>query len=310
MHVTIPLIPEDSLPASVMIFGCGYVGTELARRLLDVGVRVGALTRNAERIAELRAMGLVEVIAAPLHAPDWQQQLRGDYEAVVNCVSSAGGGLEGYRLSYVEGQQRILEWLDGRLPRSYVYTSSTSVYPQDGGVEVDETAATNGPSPTAKLLLEAEGLVAGASALPQWYVLRLAGIYGPGRHYLLDQLLGASAAIPGRGDYALNMIHRDDAVDAILAALGGVAPSGIYNICDSEPTHKAVVLADLAARLNHPAPRFDTESVSPRLERRGGSMPDRRVSNRKALCVLGWVPRYPSFREGYAALLADRGTAG
>lgn len=286
-----------------MIFGCGYVGTALARCLLDAGVRVGALTRNVERAAGLRALGLAEVIAAPLHATDWQRQLSGDYEAVVNCVSSAGGGLEGYRLSYIEGQQRILEWLAGRPLRSYVYTSSTSVYPQDGGVEVDETVDTNGPSPTARLLLEAERLVAEAPGLDPWYVLRLAGIYGPERHYLLDQLLEPSGAIPGRGDYTLNMIHRDDAVTAIIAALGGAAPPGIYNVCDSEPTHKAVVLAELAARLERPLPRFDPEAVSPRLERRGGRMPDRKVSNRKALACLGWVPRYPSFREGYGAML-------
>lgn len=298
-----PFDPAHSLPASVMIFGCGYVGSALAARLLERGVRVGALTRNPERAAALRALGVSEVVEADLHTSGWWGQVSRDYQAVVNCVSSAGGGIEGYRLSYVEGQARILEWLAGGPSVRYVYTSSTSVYPQDGGVEVDETADLEGASPTTSLLLESERLLSDASVLEHWYVLRLAGIYGPGRHHLLDQLREGAGVIPGRGDYTMNMIHREDAVSAILVALAGGASSGIYNICDNEPSPKFQVLNWLAGQLGQPAPRFDPTAVSPRLQRRGGSMPDRRISNRKARRVLGWVPCYRSFREGYASIL-------
>jgi len=287
-----------------MIFGCGYVGTALARTLIGQGVRVGALTRNSDRAAVLRELGLAEVLTADLDGAGWKQELLGNYDAVVNCVSSAGGGLEGYRKSYLEGQKRILEWARTQQLRSYVYTSSTSVYPQDGGITVDEEADTSEAPPTGQVLLESEQLIqAQAELYSSWYVLRLAGIYGPERHFLLNQLRESGGTIPGRGDYHMNMIHRDDIIAALLAALSGKAPSGIYNICDDEPATKETVLAYLAGQLDLPLPKFDPDDVSPRLARRGGRMPDRRISNRKGKAQLGWTPAHPTFREGYSAIL-------
>ena len=170
----------QNLPKSVMIFGCGYVGTALAQKLIKACVRVGALTRNASRAADLRKLGVNEVVVEDLHEPDWHQKLSESYDTVVNCVSSAGGGLEGYSKSYVEGQQRILEWVENRPIRTYIYTGSTSVYPQDGGVEVNETADTLPASPTGQLLLESEQILMDTPhRIESRYVLRLAGIYGP-----------------------------------------------------------------------------------------------------------------------------------
>jgi len=293
------------LPNSVIIFGCGYVGKALAEYLIGQGVRVGALTRNADKAADLRSFGLAEVIEAELDSHDWHSQVSGQYDAVVNCVSSAGGGLAGYRKSYVDGQRSILEWAKSQSIHSYVYTSSTSVYPQDDGVIVDETADTSEAPPTGQVILESEAMLAQAGFLPNWYVLRLAGIYGAGRHYLLDQLREGAGEIPGHGDYALNMIHLEDIVSAICAVLAGDAPSGIYNIADDAPTTKAEVLTYLSGALNLPAPVFNPEKVSDRLKRRGGRMPHRFVSNAKAREVLGWAPMHPSFREGYGEFLKD-----
>ncbi|MGZ0657394.1 NAD-dependent epimerase/dehydratase family protein [Coraliomargarita sp. W4R72] len=294
---------SQQLPESVIIFGCGYVGTALARYLIRQGVRVGALTRNAEKASSLRELGLDEVIEADLDSSEWHARVGGRYQAVVNCVSSAGGGLAGYRKSYLAGQRSILDWAKSQSIRSYVYTSSTSVYPQDDGVTVDETADTSAAPATGQVILESEALLADAAFLPNWYVLRLTGIYGPNRHYLLDQLRAGEGEIPGRGDYALNMIHREDIVSAICAAIVGRAPSGIYNIADDGPTTKAEVLSYLADELGLPAPVFNPENVSERLKRRGGRMPHRFISNKKAREALDWRPRFPSFREGYAALL-------
>ncbi len=294
------------LPESVMIFGCGYVGRALSRSLIDRGVRVGALTRNAKSAAALREQGLSEVIEAELDSVDWHGRVTGHYEAIVNCVSSAGGGLAGYRQSYVGGQGSILQWARGQSIQSYVYTSSTSVYPQDGGLWVDEGADTSEAPPTGQVLLESERMLAAAEGfLGKWFVLRLAGIYGPGRHYLLDQLREGAGEIPGRGDYRLNMIHLEDIVSGICAALGAdeAIPSGIYNLADDTPSTKAEVLAYLAAKLALPAPVFNPENVSDRLKRRGGRMPDRRISNQKARETLDWRPKFPSFREGYAEWL-------
>jgi nucleoside-diphosphate-sugar epimerase len=296
----------EQLPDSVMIFGCGYVGRALAEYLLGAGVRVGALTRNETKAESLESLGVDEVIVAELDDTAWHAQVKKSYQAVVNCVSSAGGGIDGYRKSYVQGQAAILDWARSRNLRCYIYTSSTSVYPQDGGVTVHESTDSTEAPATGQVLLEAEAMLSGAEGVCQsWYVLRLAGIYGPGRHFLLNQLREGGGEIPGRGDYAMNMIHLDDVVSAIAAALYGAAPSGIYNITDDAPASKARVLSYLAAQLNMSEPVFNPDKISERLKRRGGRMPHRFVSNAKARNVLDWTPKYPSYREGYGSLLVD-----
>ena len=303
------LLPSETvanLPESVMIFGCGYVGTALAEQLLAAGVRVGALTRNAEKAERLRALGLSEVVVAELDGSTWHAQVSGDYVGVVNCVSSAGGGIDGYRKSYLEGQRSILNWARGRGIQIYAYTSSTSVYPQDGGVRVDETADTTDAPPTGQVLCESEQLLAEAAGeLGAWTVLRLAGIYGPQRHYLLDLLRSGESVIPGVGDTLLNLIHRDDIVRALCAVLAQGQPetSGIYNVSDNQPPTKAELVAWLAEQLGQAEPVFDPERVSPRLKRRGGRMPSRHIVNRKFCETFGWEPLHGDFRAGYAGLL-------
>ena len=267
-------------------------------------MRVGALTRNEQKAQVLRDLGVAEVVLADLDDHGWHGIISDSYESVVNCVSSAGGGIEGYRKSYVNGQASILKWSSGQPIRRFVYTSSTSVYPQDRGVEVDETADTSAAPPTGKVIVESEQLIADAeSFLHNWYVLRLAGIYGPGRHYLLDLLRDGVEVIPGSGDYTLNVIHLQDIVSAICAALSVSAPSGIYNIADDQPSSKTEMVQWLAQALGIDAPGFDPAKVSPRLARRGGRMPDRKILNGKAKHLLHWSPQYTSFRDGYRALI-------
>ena len=303
------LLPDElvaNLPKSVIIFGCGYIGTALAEVLLAAGVRVGALTRNVEKAARLRELGVHEVIVADLDSEAWHRQFSGAYESVVNCVSSAGGGIDGYRKSYLKGQSSILKWTKGRGIQSYLYTSSTSVYPQDGGVRVDETADTTDAPLTGQVLCESERLLADAAdSFGAWYVLRLAGIYGPRRHYLLDLLRSGESVIPGVGDYFLNLIHRDDVVTAICTALSchRSTTSGIYNVSDDQPASKAELAAWLAEQLGQVSPRFDPEHVSPRLQRRGGRMPSRQISSAKLRKTFGWSPHYEDFRVGYRDLL-------
>lgn len=305
MNMTAQNPAQNILPKSIMIFGCGYVGTALAKHCLNAGVRVGALTRNSEKAERLRALGVHEVVVADLHETNWHTQLKGSYQVVVNCVSSAGGGLEGYRKSYLQGQASILQWAQGRSIQRYLYTSSTSVYPQDGGAEVDESADTTDAPVTGKIIVESEQLIAAAEDhFERWFVLRLAGIYGPDRHFLLNQLKEGAGVIPGCGDYTLNLIHLDDIVSALCAAMTmDRAVSGIYNIADDTPSLKVELLEWLASELNLPKPHFDPNNVSPRLARRGGRMPDRKIMNAKARAQLGWSPQYPSFREGYRGLI-------
>ena len=296
----------QNFPDSVFIFGCGYVGTALAQHLISHGVRVGALTRNPDKAARLRELGISEVIEAELDSRDWHYRISDRYLAVVNCVSSAGGGIDGYLKSYFNGQQSILEWAKSQSIMTYVYTSSTSVYPQDEGMVVDEEADTSNAQPAGRVILDSEQLLAKADYLGRWFVLRLVGIYGPGRHYLLDQLRETNSKISGSGEYALNMIHLEDIVGAICATLRANqhVESGIFNISDDTPSLKVDVLTWLAKELDLPPPNFNLSEVSEGLKHRGGRVLHRLVSNAKARERLDWQPRYPSYREGYAGFLS------
>ncbi|MFA6286247.1 MAG: NAD-dependent epimerase/dehydratase family protein [Opitutaceae bacterium] len=292
--------PEIFKGKHLAIFGAGYVGAEVARQAVARGVRVTALTRNAGKAEALRALGVATVVA-DLADDDWRNHpaLAGGADFALNCVSSGGGGADGYRRSYVEGMRSVLAWA-GRVPvGTIVYTSSTSVYPQDDGARVDETAPTDGAGENGKILLEAEALLSAWSG--RGFALRLAGIYGPRRHHLLDQLRDGAGVVAGRGDHHLNLIHRDDIAGAVWATLaapaGGVG--GVFNVADDGAAPKSEVINWLAARLGVAEPIF---SGAPATGRRAVT-PDRVIANDKIKRALGWRPRYPTFREGYAAIL-------
>ena len=296
------------LPESVMIFGCGYIGTALAKVLLANGVRVGTLTRNKSQAELLRTLGAKEVLQCDLQDTNWPNHLHFPYQSAVNCVSSAGGGLMGYRQSYVDGQKVILDWANTQKLNTFIYTSSTSVYPQSGGVVVTEKMGTKDCSQSAQLLLESEQLIQEQQSLfHKHYIFRLAGIYGPKRHYLLDQLKSGSTIIAGRGDYHLNLIHCNDAVNALLIALCSEKniDSGIFNLSDGNPSYKHELVSFLASRLGIRQPVFDPSSSSLRVRQRDGSMPDRIIANNKLIESFGWQPFFPDYRIGYEAILSD-----
>lgn len=290
----------------LVIFGAGYVGAAMAREGLIRGMRVHALTRNAEKATALRGAG-AQVAVADLAGNDWHEQIPGGADFVLNCVSSGGGGLIGYERSYLGGMKSILAWARARgSTGTFVYTSSTSVYPQGGGVRVDETAPTDHQTgERASLLVAAEDLLrassvrGGGPACERWFILRLAGIYGPERRHLLEQV--KAGAVAGRGDHHLNLIHLEDICAAVWAVFqsSGTVKDEILNVADDGAATKAEITSWIASELGIPAPDF---SGAPAIGRRAVT-PDRIIANTKLKTLLGWTPRYPSYREGYAALL-------
>lgn len=288
----------------LVIFGCGYVGSAVARAALAAGAQVEALTRNPEKAAALRALGLTRVVVAELSSAEWHGQIAGGPDFVVNCVS-AGGGPDGYHRSYVAGLQSILAWAAGAAPvGTLVYTSSTSVYPQGEGMIVDESAPADGGTPNGRTIRESEILLqhAPAAAVRRHFILRLAGIYGPDRHHLLDQLRTDADTLGGSGGHHLNLAHREDIVSAILACLQAppTVANEIFNVADTAPATRAEVVRWLAARLGRPMPAFDGGTTA----RRGGQpMPDRVISSAKIQRVLGWRPRFSDYRAGFDDIL-------
>jgi nucleoside-diphosphate-sugar epimerase len=282
-----------------VILGCGYVGAAVAGQAVARGLHVTALTRNAVKAEALRAAGVQAVIVADLASEQWHGQIAGGADFVLNCVSSGGGGVDGYRQSYLAGMTSVVAWLRQRgAAGAAVYTSSTSVYPQGGGARVDESAATGGEERAHVLLATEQLLLAAEVAAASRVVLRLAGIYGPGRHHLLEQVRAGEAA--GRAEAHLNLAYRDDIVAAVWAAWSAPAGPRIYNVADDGAATKGEMVAWLAARLALAMPKF---TGAPAGGRRSVT-PDRIIANDRLKSELGWRPGYPTFREGYEKILS------
>jgi nucleoside-diphosphate-sugar epimerase len=292
----------------VLIVGCGYVGLPLAAELARQGHAVVGLRRSAATDAALRAAG-VTPLQADLTHPETLTRLSGDFDWVVNCVASGGGSAAEYRALYLEGMKNLVAWLTSRAkaaPR-LVYTSSTGVYGQNDGSTVDETSPTAPASETARILVETEQVLLAAQRAQGFpaMILRAAGIYGPERGYLLKQFLAGEVRIEGEGGRVLNMIHRDDLIRAIIAALEHGGAGAIYNAADDEPVTQREFFQWLAAELHRPLPP-PAAAAAPEPSRRRG-LTNKRVANRKLRQELGVRLAYPNYRVGYRAELQRLG---
>lgn len=287
----------------VLIVGCGYVGLALGARLVQAGHTVFGLRRSLAAGAELATAGITP-LAGDLTRTDDLSRLPGPFDWVVNTVSSSRGGVAEYRDVYLDGTRNLLTWLRDRPPERLVYTSSTSVYGQTDGSWVDESSPTVPAEETGPVLVETETELlnaARAGTVPA-IVLRVAGIYGPGRGHLFQQFLRGEARIQGDGSRWLNMVHRDDVAGAIHAALKRGRPGEIHNVADNEPVSQLGFLSWLAAQLGRPLPPAASEAEATARKR---GLTHKRVSNRKMRKELGWQPRFPTFREGYAEAIAE-----
>jgi nucleoside-diphosphate-sugar epimerase len=295
----------------VLVVGCGYVGLPLAAELARIGHTVFGLRRSADANDALQRAGITP-LQADITQPATLANLPRDFDWVVNCVASGGGGVEDYRRLYLQGMRNLIEWLvpgqANGAPR-FVYTSSTGVYGQNDGSLVDETSLAEPVSETARVLVETENLLLAAGRAENFpaLVLRAAGIYGPGRGYLLKQFLRGEARIEGTGARTLNMIYRDDLIHAIIAALERGRGGEIYNAVDDEPVSQLEFFQWLANKLGQPFPPAAPEdATAPR--KRGQT--NKRVSNRKLKTELRFSFAYPNFRSGYSAEIERLGTIG
>ena len=280
----------------VLIVGCGYVGLPLGAELVRQGHDVFGLRRTASAADELHVAG-IHPIGADITEPEQLRSLQLPFDWVVNCVASAGGDAEDYRRVYLQGSRNLLERFASEPPRKFVYTSSTSVYGQQDGSVVDETSPTEPAAETARVLLATEKLLLDAAQQKNFpaVILRVAGIYGPERGHWFRQFVTGETQLEGRGERLLNMIHRDDVVGAVIAALQRGKPGVVYNAVDDQPVSQFEFFRWLASELGRPLP---PAVEKPARGRRGFT--DKRVSNRKLKTELGYEFRYPDFRRGYA----------
>jgi len=304
----------------VLIVGCGYVGLPLGTELVRLGHEVFGLRRNALAENELKATG-VQPLFGDVTRPETLAKLPREFDWVVNCVAAglrraevasatqAGGGAEDYRQVYLQGTRNLIEWLAPNPPKKFVYTSSTSVYGQTDGSQVKETSPTEPLAETAKILVETEKALLTAVAERKFpaVILRVAGIYGPERGHWFKQFLKNEAHIEGDGSRFLNMIHRDDLIGCIIAALKSGRAGEIYNAADDEPVSQQHFFQWLAQALDKPLPPSEPENPA---ENRKRGATNKRVSNRRLNMELGYQFKYPNFRKGYSAELLRLDRAG
>jgi nucleoside-diphosphate-sugar epimerase len=272
----------------ILIAGCGYVGVATADLFHVAQWQVEGWTHSAESAAQL-ANKPYAVRAVDISASEAVQAAASSFDAVIHCASSGGRGTESYRQVYFEGAGNLVAAFPGS---RFVYTSSTSVYAQKDGEWVDEKSPAEPAHETGRILRETEDFVKESGGL----VVRLAGIYGPGRSALLRKFLSGTARIEGEGGRFLNQVHRDDIARALfhLVALPNESRKGerIFNVCDHEPMTQRACYEWLANELGQSIPKA---VPAPGTRKRGAS--NKRVSNAR-LRGLGWEPHYPNFPSG------------
>jgi nucleoside-diphosphate-sugar epimerase len=273
--------------ADKLVIGCGYLGRVIAARWRAAGHRVFATTRSPQRAEEIRALGLDPVLCDVLQ-PATLDALPKTVDAVVHCVGfDRAAGVERRRV-YVDGLANVLIALEGSAGR-FLHVSSTGVYGQSDGAEVDENAATAPQEESGRVMLEAERLL--LDRMPG-IVLRFAGIYGPGR-LLRARELRAGEPLAADPDNWLNVIHVEDGATAVVDAAERGRKGAIYNICDDNPVRRRDFYTRLAEVLGAPPPRFIAPPASEHV--------NRRIVNRHMKEELGVVLRYPGYREGLPA---------
>ena len=282
----------------LLVLGCGYIGAEVCRRAPAAGWAATGVVRSEASRARLAAEGLGvrahDALSGDLAA------LGGGWDAVLIALSTGGRGEAAYAEVYAEGPARLAAWAAAAGARHLVLLSSTGVYRQEG--EVDEASPAGGDGPSDALVAGERAVL--ASSVPCRAVLRLGGLYGPGRHYLLDQLRRGERVVGGPSHHRINYLHRDDAATACLAALGAAEGAHLYNVTDGNPVTKAELARWICGRLGLPAPVLDPGApAGPRARRTGRVTPDRVVRSEAIRRELGWKPLFPRVFDGLSPLM-------
>jgi len=280
---------------SLLIAGCGDVGSRLGVRLAAAGWRVHGLRRNVAALPS----GIQPVAADLQQAECPASWPTGALDYLVYCVAANEHDAAGYQAAYVNGLGQVLSWLalQGQRPKRLLFVSSSGVYGQQDGGWVDETSPAEASSFSGRIMRDAEQLAL-HSGIPA-SVVRLSGIYGPGRQWLLTQVRRGYRVASEPLLYG-NRIHVDDAAGLLAFLLQaderGQALQDCYLGVDDAPAPLAEVVAWLRDYLG--VSHWSEESSV----RRAGS---KRCSNARAR-ALGWAPQYPSYREGYTAILTSQ----
>jgi nucleoside-diphosphate-sugar epimerase len=288
----------------LLVFGLGYTGGAIARTARASGWQVTVVTRDPAR-AEARALAQGEIGVATFADP--AAALAGTTHLVATAAPDEAGDPMLAAHAEAIAAAPALRWIG--------YLSTTGVYGDRGGAWVDETTA---PAPgqsrsrrrrAAEQAWEAMAARRGVSL----DLIRLAGIYGPGRSALDDVRSGRARRIVKPG-HAFSRIHVVDIAVLVLAAMARPAPGvRVLHGADDLPAPSAEVMAEAARLLGvPPPPEVPFEEAARTMSPMALSFwaENRKVANAITKAATGWFPRYPTYREGLAAILAEERSEG
>jgi nucleoside-diphosphate-sugar epimerase len=279
--------------SNTLIVGCGDIGIPLGLELAAEGHKVWGLRRSGQLPAPINTLN------ADVTNPDSLQCLAGlSFDYVVVTLTPGEFTDQRYQAVYVDGLSNVVNALNHHEAiKRLFFISSTSVYHQGSDQWVDETSMAEPKTFSGKRLLEAEQ-VAADSGIP-YCVIRFAGIYGPGRNRLIEQVK-ALQGCPSSPPLFTNRIHRDDCV-GILAHLIRMdrqqqTLANCYIGVDNEPVTMWDVKSWLAQQLNINPNTLDDSGVTRRSSKR--------CSNARLLAT-GYALRYSGYQQGYGELLTE-----
>ena len=281
-----------------LIFGAGYVGSRVARKWRDAGHRVTIVTRRMDRAEEFQREGYETLVADVTQPATLRHMPKADTVLfAVGFDRASGKSIENV---YAGGIRNVLAGLLSKTDR-LIYISTTGVYGPADREWVDEVTPPDPRREGGRASLEAELALAANLIGKQSVILRLAGIYGPGRIPFLKELK-AGEPIAAAATGWLNLIHVDDAAEVVGAA--SLLPQfndgpRVYCVSDGHPVQRGEYYGEVARQVGAAPPQFtEPEPGSPRAAR---AEANRRISNARMLADLRANLTYPDYRAGLAS---------
>ncbi|AVR45001.1 NAD(P)-dependent oxidoreductase [Christiangramia fulva] len=243
----------------ISILGCGWLGKELAKKLIAEMHEVRGSVTSMEKMAELRKDGIL-----PYQLKLYEKGVQGDLRSFLSgcevLVISVPPGLRSHpEINYVRKIRNLLPYIENNAPKKIIYTSSTSVYPDTENFPVyTEESETDNSSDKAIQLHNAELLFLNNQKL-NTTVLRFGGLIGGGRHPV--KFLSGRKGIQNP-EAPVNLVHRDDCIAAIQSVLKNKGKTSVYNLVYPEHPSKEEYYTSIARKKNLQLPEFDHSATS------------------------------------------------
>ena len=289
-----PIMPSTK---RVLIAGCGDLGLRVAQLLaIEHSTNLSWGLRRQPNLDSTHDIPSFTWIAADLTQPDTLRDLPKDITHVLYTAAPNARTEADYRAVYREGLERLVLAVAAPSLQRVLFVSSTAVYGAHGAQWIDEDTPTAPKSFNGRVLLETEQWLYKQNTQFETLSLRLSGIYGPGRSYLLERLRTGQATAPMTESHWVNRIHIEDAAAAVVHLMNLPNPKPIYLVTDSTPLPMRVLYDALAKLVGGPTPPAGDAPAS---------IGSKRLSNAR-LRDSGFTLKWPDSREGHAALMSEK----